>query len=292
MKVHPAADIFPMMPDEELQALAEDINTSGLLEPIKIIKVDGENVLIDGRNRLMACAMAGVPPTFEQIEVADPYAYVVSLNVKRRNLTAGQKAIAAAEAWIAAEKEGRTVTSGKVGRGRSAKVANLIQDPRSYFAKLFGSNHNSIRQARELIEQDPPAAAEVKNGGPRTLAAAYADLEKRIGTAANERARQRTLAAARPDLAEKVANGTLSLASAEAEVEAEEKERKSRRWAATMNVIDGVRLLKRPVEHAEQNAADYDQVQAEARGEKVTASDLREVAAYVSALADHFSAKE
>ena len=32
------------------------------------------------------------------ISVPDPFAYVVSLNVKRRNLTAGQFAIAAAEA--------------------------------------------------------------------------------------------------------------------------------------------------------------------------------------------------
>src|SRR6476646_7445682 len=38
-KVHPAADVFPMMSDEELDALAKDIEENGLREPIKIMRV-------------------------------------------------------------------------------------------------------------------------------------------------------------------------------------------------------------------------------------------------------------
>ena len=33
-KVHPAANIFPMMSDEELHKLGEDIRTNGLKPPI------------------------------------------------------------------------------------------------------------------------------------------------------------------------------------------------------------------------------------------------------------------
>ena len=32
--VHPCADVFPMMSDEELDALAEDIKTHGLQQPV------------------------------------------------------------------------------------------------------------------------------------------------------------------------------------------------------------------------------------------------------------------
>jgi hypothetical protein len=42
----------------------------------------------------------------------DHLAYVVSVNVKRRHLTATQRAMAAAEAWEIAEKEGRVQTKG------------------------------------------------------------------------------------------------------------------------------------------------------------------------------------
>ena len=33
-KVHPAADVFPMMSDEELEALGDDIKKNGLRQPI------------------------------------------------------------------------------------------------------------------------------------------------------------------------------------------------------------------------------------------------------------------
>jgi hypothetical protein len=33
-KVHPAADVFPMMSDEELEKLGQDIKANGLLDPI------------------------------------------------------------------------------------------------------------------------------------------------------------------------------------------------------------------------------------------------------------------
>lgn len=55
-KVHPSADVFPMMPDDELDALAADIKANGLREPIAFWGVNKgtpqfERLLCDGRNR-------------------------------------------------------------------------------------------------------------------------------------------------------------------------------------------------------------------------------------------------
>jgi ParB-like chromosome segregation protein Spo0J len=58
-RVHPTADVLPMMSDEELAELGEDIKSNGLKEPITF---DREGVLLDGRNRLEAMERAGIAP--------------------------------------------------------------------------------------------------------------------------------------------------------------------------------------------------------------------------------------
>ena len=54
--VHPLADTFPMMSDGELKGLAEDIRQgNGQQHPVLFATINGEKVLIDGRNQLEAC---------------------------------------------------------------------------------------------------------------------------------------------------------------------------------------------------------------------------------------------
>jgi disulfide oxidoreductase YuzD len=48
-EVHLLAALFPMLPDDDLKALAEDVRANGLMYPVAI---DEAGVLIDGRNRL------------------------------------------------------------------------------------------------------------------------------------------------------------------------------------------------------------------------------------------------
>src|SRR5262249_56735913 len=83
---HPAAEMFPMMGDEELQALAEDIKANGLRELIAVYRAR----LLDGRNRLAACKLAGVEPQYGWLDrdKTDPVHYVLSRNLHRRHLTA------------------------------------------------------------------------------------------------------------------------------------------------------------------------------------------------------------
>jgi hypothetical protein len=62
LAVHPVAALFPMLADDELEELAADIKANGLRFPI--IRDKAGKTLIDGRNRLVACEIAGVKPDF------------------------------------------------------------------------------------------------------------------------------------------------------------------------------------------------------------------------------------
>ena len=57
-KFHKLANLLPFHSDDELEQLAKDINNNGLLEPILVQKSSG--LIVDGRNRFLACKMAGL----------------------------------------------------------------------------------------------------------------------------------------------------------------------------------------------------------------------------------------
>src|SRR5262249_41873970 len=57
-------------------------------------------LLIDGRNRLRACEIAGVEPQFTYLNGEDQTAFIFSANLRRRDLTASQKAIVIAKASV------------------------------------------------------------------------------------------------------------------------------------------------------------------------------------------------
>jgi hypothetical protein len=59
LKVHPAAELFPLLPEAELKELAADIEAHGLQNLVTVWRSDGSNYLLDGRNRLDALALLG-----------------------------------------------------------------------------------------------------------------------------------------------------------------------------------------------------------------------------------------
>jgi ParB-like chromosome segregation protein Spo0J len=61
LAVHPAADLFPLMSESELEELAEDIRENGLQQPIvtRYCRETRQQHLIDGVNRLDALALLG-----------------------------------------------------------------------------------------------------------------------------------------------------------------------------------------------------------------------------------------
>jgi hypothetical protein len=145
LPVHPAADAFPLLPPDELSALALDIVENGLREsPSVWLDPSGDPYLLDGRNRLDAMESIGATflklaaPNLDfrlpggpvlsirlQVEAGDPAAAVISANIHRRHLTPAERANLAIRAIEAA---GSFVGHpAKLGRpqGLAAKVAEV-----------------------------------------------------------------------------------------------------------------------------------------------------------------------
>ena len=60
MEFHQIANIFPMLGEEELSELADDIMQNGLHQPIVLY----QGQILDGRNRYQACELAAVEPDY------------------------------------------------------------------------------------------------------------------------------------------------------------------------------------------------------------------------------------
>ena len=121
--VHPAAELFPMMDDAELDELGADIKANGLRHPVVILgptTADNKSVLLDGRNRLEAMRRADVVLkwSIRRVDedgdngIGDPNAYVISANLHRRHLSLEQRKQLAAKILAAApEKSDRAVAN-------------------------------------------------------------------------------------------------------------------------------------------------------------------------------------
>ncbi len=92
---HPVANAFPLLVGHQFHQLVLDIGADGLREPITL-HPDGS--ILDGRNRYRACLQAKVEPKFVEWDgQGSEQAFVISKNLMRRHLTAGQRAMVAAK---------------------------------------------------------------------------------------------------------------------------------------------------------------------------------------------------
>lgn len=96
MKVHPAADLFPMLVGVELDRLAESIRINGQIHPVLTWRHPTDGLmLIDGRNRVAACEQIGIQARSEEFVGSEKSALdrIVVENLKRRQLKPSQVAM-------------------------------------------------------------------------------------------------------------------------------------------------------------------------------------------------------
>lgn len=183
--VSPIAEIYPLMASVELAELAGSIRRNGLREPV-VLRPDGS--VLDGRNRLRACEIAGVQPRFVEFNGTDREAldFVVDTNSHRRHLNDGQRALIAA----------RLATFQHGGR-RDVPDSGLLTQKEA--AQRLGVSERTVRDGKVILDHASAeladdveqgliairAAAELIRaaGKDRVLVAEYHRLRRSSGTA-------------------------------------------------------------------------------------------------------------
>ena len=225
-EVHPLAALFPMLEEDDLAALADDIKEHGLRTPIQ---VDANGRLVDGRNRNAACELAGVEPRYEFINGEDIEALIWSNNGKRRHMSKGQMAMIAA---MALSLETKPRAMGGVERGQDEA------------ARSAGVSKARLSQALLVREHAPHLVTDVIAGKPE------AALDKAYVTAqANQREKKwrddgvAMLRQQDKDLAQKVADREMSLEDARKELEQRQRDLEAKRDSVLMGMNTGLRSL-------------------------------------------------
>ena len=157
---------------DEYQSLKVSLLRNGQLDPIIIF----ENRIIDGRHRFSACNELGIKPVFKQFEgnyeAAKSMAF--SVNINRRQLTMGQKALVAARLTMPSPGEGKN-------GGRAGIPAALTQVEA---ASLFGISRDTVQRGCALLREADPALIEEVRTASCGLHAAIESLKSNKGVRA------------------------------------------------------------------------------------------------------------
>lgn len=180
--VHAFADAFPLIEGEEFDEMVLDVKRNGLRDPI-LLNHD-QTVLIDGRNRYRACEAANAEMTFETLPAhfseAEIIDLIVSKNITRRQLSAGQRAFLALECQKVFEEEAeqrQRVASQRreaqeAATRRSSGSADAVtcveggQEPESTAkaARTVGASERSVQRAKTVETYAPELIEKVKSG--------------------------------------------------------------------------------------------------------------------------------
>jgi len=193
-QIHPAAELFPLMEGEEFEGLVASIKEQGLRESVWVT-ADGQ--LLDGRNRVRACHAAGIEPTRRTFSGGDPVAFVMALNMERRHLTVGQRALVALKLVPMYETEAAKRQAQAPGkpRGEKASVPADLQEQTwkrestyqaGTAAKVSG---RAVAQAKRVAENAPDLIPKIESG-ELALDKAEREVRRRVNAEEAERLKQ------------------------------------------------------------------------------------------------------
>ena len=142
-------EMVPPLTEEEYDRLKNSIKEVGLYERIKI---NQDNVILDGHHRFKACLETGVMPKFEPKHFAsklDEEIYVIEANVIRRQLTTYQKTVLGTKLEpLISKKAEENMLRGKTLAKNLAKVRTD-----EVVAKKIGMNRETYRQGKTILKE-------------------------------------------------------------------------------------------------------------------------------------------
>lgn len=233
-QVHPVAALFPMLADDELEELAADIGQRGQLQPI-ILDSDGR--ILDGRNRLAACRIAGVDPVFETYDGGDPDGYALSVNIARRHLSTGARAIIAAKASKLPGMTQRKIKADTNLYQPRVAEAGVVLEWAPDLADAIVAGAHPLSRALE-VARERKADAEAIKAKMERLRADAADLaalvdEERMALDDAMAALEARVEKARRDAEERRRKAEAARSERQRQLEAEKAEEARRRQVAT-----------------------------------------------------------
>lgn len=200
---HEVANVFPLMQGDEYESLKEDIKANGLLTPVWL-HPDGR--IVDGRNRYRACKDLGIAPHFRTWDGnGSLIQFVVSLNLHRRHLTSGQRAMIAVDILPMLEAEARKrMVAGAIATNTGTQKIEYPEDKKgeaaAHAAGIVGSNRQYVHDAKALQTVAPDLAAAVRSGG-KTLVQAKREVKERKREQRREENRKKIQQAPTVDIA-------------------------------------------------------------------------------------------
>lgn len=152
IELHPLCTLFPRLSGAEFNALRDDIKANGLRSPIVL----HGGMILDGGNRYRACVEAGIEPTFAEFGGGNLVSFVLSANLHRRHMSAGQQAaiVASAQDWAKAQPEGRPAKQCNVAPLSTAESR----------AAESGASLRTQKMADKVAKADPELARKVAHG--------------------------------------------------------------------------------------------------------------------------------
>jgi protein gp37 len=217
--IHPIADCFPMKPDAEFWELVENIRKDGVVDPI--LREKGTNLLIDGRNRLLALSITNSLFRVADVEPGFIMATVVAKNLHGKQHTASQRAMIAENLLPFCRDEAKERQKG--GQGGvllPQKVAGAKNsDARAAAGKAANVNHTYVDKASDIALVDKKLAADVLNGKV-TIGVAHAQIKEQAKVSKAEvkaikaKAKPITLSNEKPQVGIVTAKGVVKLIDA------------------------------------------------------------------------------
>lgn len=177
---HPVAEIFPMMDDEQYEALKADIaeqgvQSSGLLYQGKVL---------DGRNRYRACQELGIEMDWMEVELGedadsfDPLQYVLTHNLHRRHLSTSQRAMVAARARDIYDKQAKERQKRKPAGSVPENLPEQKTDARDAAGKAVGVSGKSVDFATTVIERGSEELQRAVDAGEVSVSKAAKSITK------------------------------------------------------------------------------------------------------------------